>query len=252
MKRGEITNFFGLIVYGPLRQGKSSYAIQLLAETYGILKNPEWKKALNLELGDWAKWVQSETRPDWGAWKEHMVFPPQDFVRKTLESNEKQRCLLVWDDAGFWLSHYTYKNPFIASVSEYMNVIASDWASVIFTAPNPKWLITHVRGLPGGHTGRVSKMSGDRYHRHERYVTVYEGWMSPDMKSGGVSTRLRDEFNVFLPNDVFAEYDQYRRAFALVAKEHMRDTLKCLDRKYGKDSAENVKKEFVEGVGIEP
>jgi len=48
--------YFGLVVYGPLRSGKSSFSIQLLAECYGAIKNPDWKKALALDYEEWAEW----------------------------------------------------------------------------------------------------------------------------------------------------------------------------------------------------
>jgi hypothetical protein len=159
--------------------------------------------------------------------------------------------MLVWDDAAFWLSHYGYKNPFLKAVGEYLNVAASDWACILFTAPNPKWLLTHVRGLPGGHTGRVSKMTGDFWAQQLRYMKVYEGWTTPDFKKSGVNAVFMDKFNVRLPNKIFAEYDKVRRTYASIAKERMYSTLEYIEKAWGEGKATKVKEEMVAATGFE-
>ena len=244
--------YFGLVVYGPLRSGKSSYSIQALAEVYGVVNTPGWKKALYLlDWPSWVDWFLENVELDWDAWKRFMVFKPREFVAKVKETNSEQRLLLIWDDAGFWLSHYDYHNPFLKAVAEYMNVLASDWASVIFTTPNPKWLLTHVRNLPGGHTGRVSKATGNPYQRTLRYMKVYEGWMAPDLKKTGVRPIFIDHFDVKLPNDVFQEYDAVRRSYAEEAKKRMWETLEHIEQRYGPKTAERKREEFKKLTGID-
>lgn len=243
-------DYFGLVTYGPLRCGKSSHAIQILAEVYGILENPDWKKQMCLGFEDWANWVHDKTTPQWDAWKTWLVFKPREYVNKVREETKIQRCMIVWDDAAFWLSHYGYKNPFLKAVGEYLNVAASDWASILFTAPNPKWLLTHVRGLPGGHTGRVSKLTGDLWAQQLRYMKVYEGWNTPDFKKSGVTAIFMDKFTVRLPNKVFYEYDLVRRSYAAVAKERMLATLDYIEKAYGTEKATATRKEIEEDVGI--
>lgn len=221
--------YFGLMVYGPLRYGKSSYVIQLLAEVYG-----------------------TPNEPDWDAWKRHMVFKPREFVQKTKETKKSQKILLAWDDAGFWLSHYGYHNPFIKSVAEYLNVAATDWASIIFTTPSPKWVITHVRNLPGGHTGRITKITGNPYGKQPRlrYIRVYRGWIAPDFKKSGVNVVFQDNFNVMLPNDVFKEYDQVRRSYTEEAKERMLETLHHIEKAWGSEVAERKHLEIEQLTGV--
>lgn len=243
--------YFGLVTYGPLRCGKSSHAIQVLAEIYGILANSEWKKSLSLSWEEWVHWVTDHTTPQWDAWKEWMVFKPRDYVLKVREENKVQRCILVWDDAAFWLSHYGYKNPFLKTVGEYLNVSASDWACLLFTAPNPKWLLTHVRGLPGGHTGRISKFTAAPRAEHLRYMKVYAGWTSPDFKKSGVKPIFMDHFSVRLPNKVFYEYDKVRRSYAQVAKERMWQTLEYIEKAWGKETAEKMETEIEQETGIQ-
>jgi len=244
-------DYFGLVTYGPLRCGKSSHAIQVLAETYGILENPEWKKMIFKPWNVWAEWVYNKTVPEWNAWKEWLVFKPREYVTLIRKQNNIQRCLCVWDDAAFWLSHYGYKNPFLKAVGEYLNVAASDWACILFTAPNPKWLLTHVRGLPGGHTGRVNRQTGAPGAEKNRYMKVYEGWTSPDFKKYGVQAIFMDQFKVTLPNKVFYEYDSVRRSYAQIAKDRMLDTLDYIEKAWGADKAEKKKLELQAATGFD-
>jgi len=243
-------DYFGLLVYGPLRCGKSSYVIQLLAEVYGILKNKDWKKMVRKPWDEWKKWALENTELKWDAWKERMVFEPKDFVHKVAEENIKQRPLLVWDDAGFWLSHYGYHHPFVKTVADYLNVAASDWSSLVFTTPNPKWVLTHVRRLPGGHTGRISKDTGDPGAWHLRYLRAYQGWIAPDMKKEGVRTVFQDNFRVVLPDKVFNEYDKVRRGYARRGKERMRETLHFIEEHWP-DRKEKKQAEIEKGTGFE-
>jgi hypothetical protein len=179
-----------------------------------------------------------------------MVFKPREYVMKVRETSRVQRLLLVWDDAGFWLSHYDYHNPFLKAVSEYLNVSASDWASIIYTTPNPKWVLTHVRNLPGGHTGRVTKVTGNPYQRTLRYIKVYKGWVAPDLKKSGVNLVFQDHFDVRLPDDVFKEYDEVRRSYADEAKQRMWETLSYIEKAYGAEAAERKREEINRLTGL--
>ena len=200
---------------------------------------------------EWVNWIRDKTVPKWDAWKDWLLFKPREYVMKIRETSDVQRCCVVWDDAAFWLSHYGYKNPFLKAVGEYLNVAASDWASIIFTAPNPKWLLTHVRGLPGGHTGRVSKMTGDPWAQRLRYMSVYEGWTSPDFKKSGVHAIFQDKFSVILPNKIFYEYDKVRRGYAQEAKDRMLDTLDYIEKAFGPTKASRAKAELGQSINTQ-
>jgi len=243
--------YFGLMAYGPLRCGKSSYGIQVLAEVCGIIKNPEWKKAMRLPLPQWQDWVLENTEPEWDAWKTWLLFTPREFVNKIKETSREQRCMLVWDDAGFWLSQYGWNDPFVQSVAEYLNVLATDWACVLFTTPDPRWILTHVRRLPGGHTGRVTKITGAEGGQFLRYMTVYEGWVLPDLAKHRVRRVFQDHFSVKLPSEVFWEYDEYRRRYTAIAKKRMEEFLALAEKHWGPVFAEKKRGEITVETGIE-
>lgn len=215
--------FFGGLVKGPLRVGKSSYSIQVLAEAYGTPENP-----------------------DWDAWKKYLVYKPEEFavLCDWARKARKQKLLIVWDDAGFWLSAYEWHKDLVKAVSKYMNVIATLWASVLFTAPGDRWIITKVRYLPGGHRVNIAKLTGNPYQRNLRRARWYKRWVAPDEKKSGVRVLLEDIFNVNLPNKVFYEYDSYRREYSDEAQTLLDGAIKTLRKSYGENVADNYKRTF--------
>ena len=215
--------FFGGLIKGPLRVGKSSYAIQVLAEVYGSPENP-----------------------DWDAWKKYLVFKPEEFADRCrwAKKTGKQQLLLVWDDAGFWLSAYTWNENLSKAISKIMNVVATLWASVLFTAPAEKWVLTKVRHLPGGHRVNIAKLTGNRYQKDLRRARWYKRWTTPDEKKSGVVPIMEDIYSVTLPNKVFHEYDSYRREYTEEAQELLDVAIKELRKNRGDNVADNFQKAF--------
>ena len=245
-------DYFGLIIHGPLRCGKSSLAIQIVAEVCGIIQNPDWKKMMNVDLETWSKWVREETKPDWNAWKSWMKFLPEDFFGLVDIAQKEQRQLpcAVWDDAGMWASQYRWAEEFAKRISDYINAAATDFASIIFTTPDPRWLLKHIRDLPGGHSARVCKTTGNQYQSTLRYVRVYEGWLAPDMKKSGVKPIYEERFDILLPADTFLEYDKVRRSYAALAKQRILDLLKDVANKKGEEAAESLKTRIERELGV--
>jgi len=86
--------FFGLVVQGKQRIGKSSYTQQCLAESCGKWEKM-YVKALNRE-----SMVCVER--DYEAVKKRVVFKPEEFLDLTLLVDVKSRAV-IWDDAGYCL-----------------------------------------------------------------------------------------------------------------------------------------------------
>ncbi|MHA2429112.1 MAG: hypothetical protein ACXADB_13915 [Candidatus Hermodarchaeia archaeon] len=248
---------WSIIVYGPRRRGKSSFCIQLLAELYGIIRHPDWKRALDLPYSDeydpnaeytWKEWARRYPTPDWNAWRDWMKFLPEewlDLIDRAQATGRQQLCC-VWDDAGLFASKYEYHKAFAIEISKYWNVGSTDFASFVFTTPDPRWLLKNIRDLPGGHTGSVAKTTGNRYQRTLRRVRIYNSWMSPDMVKGGVRSSFDDMFDVTLPNVVFREYDKMRRGYAQISKRRLRDIVSQMKEK----RAEQFKMEVFTKTGI--
>lgn len=129
-----------------------------------------------------------------------------------------------------------------------MNVVATLWASVLFTAPAEKWVITKVRYLPGGHRVNIAKITGNQYQRDLRRARWYKRWTAPDERKSGVKPIFEDFYTVRLPNKVFNEYDSYRREYTEEAQELLDDAIKELRKSRGDDVAENYRRTFEESA----
>jgi len=214
-------DFFGGIVKGKLRSGKSSFAIQILAEAYG-----------------------TPDKPDWNAWKTYLVFKPEEFIEicKEARKSGKQWLMVVWDDAGFWLSAYDWHKELSKEVSRYIQTIATVWACVLFTAPRAKDIITKVRNIPGGHRFNIAHVSpgGDSNRRDLRRARCYEGWASIDEKFEGFKGIYDEFFSVMLPDQVFHEYDKYRRGYVKEGEDLLEEVVNKIRRKEGEQKAETI------------
>ncbi len=226
LDRWQRRQFFSLIVYGEPGKGKSVYTLTLLSEVYGKTGYDSHITSLD------GKPVLIVWERNWDAWKQYMVFLPEDFFRNVDAAQEQYEVtgkpvkLIVWDDAGLWISRYWWMMDFSKLFSDYLNVIRTDYSAVVFTTPSAKKLLKDVRELPGMHTGRPAEISTD--HPWARYININAGWMSPDFKKDGVKTVAKDFFRAWLPDEVYREYDKVRRAYAKIAKERCKQAIDAM------------------------
>jgi len=210
--------FFPLIVWGMPGCGKSTFAIKLLAQVYGECELDTSTDPPKVKV----------IKPNWNAWKDWMVFYPQEFKKKvdeTVEKKKQEKCI-VWDDAGLWVSHRDRHHPFVKQVAGALNVVRTSFASVIFTTIDPGDLLKSIREMPGMHTGSPTKISGAQpYHRTLR---VYERWVAPDTVKRGVKPIYEERYNIWLPDDVFEEYDKVRREYIKVKLSKWEDYVEDL------------------------
>lgn len=186
--------FSAICIEGKQRIGKSSYASQSLAESFG-----EWTIRPNLFKCE---------EPDYEAVKPWMVFPPKEFLGLVLsvEAGQKEKAAF-WDDAGFWLFALDWYEPFVKAVSRYIQLAGRQFAFLILTTPNKKLISGKVlEALPDMYVCKIIRTGADTYYRRPRMAKVYERWDYPDGKKGGVKTRWRDRFNAMLPDKFFSWY----------------------------------------------
>jgi hypothetical protein len=195
------------IIYGPLGYGKSSLALQTLAEVYHT-----W---------------------DINILKKYLFFHPQSFLDRCYsagDGKEPEKCI-VWDDAGLWLYALDYNSPFVKGTTKYINVARTDFSSIIMTAPLPTWVVSKIRYLPQCITIKIIKQGGQQGTL--RRGKAYRYWVSPDMKRSGVHTLYEDDFDVMLPNDVYEWYQPIRKKYAALAKALMSEGMKDIKRLEG-------------------
>jgi hypothetical protein len=175
------------IVYGPVRYGKTAYAMKTLAQ------------------------VQQTWNPD--ILKKYIVFKPEDFITKVKRLREKKekQSLLIWEDAGVWLNCMKWNDPLVIAISKYLDVSGTDWGGIMFTTPLPGHVIRRIRGLPDCITVKIIKEKDDP--NKPRLANGYKMSMLPDLKKSIVKPVFNDRFSALMPNVFYSWYQNYRRMF---------------------------------------
>ena len=202
--------FVPYIIFGGLGYGKSSYAIQSLALAYG-----------------------EKDKPDWNAVKKRIIFTPEEFVDIINKSKEKRDMGIIWDDAGVWLYSLDYYTPLIKAITKYLSVARTDFATILFTTPQPEWIVRKGRNIPKTRLARIIKISTVEFPSKEkgllmykyRQAVVYTSWRSPDGKRYGTKTIYRDNFNAILPDDFYEWYKPMRNSYAKIVKKMIVDEM---------------------------
>jgi len=202
--------FYLIIIYGPLRYGKSSLAVQILAEVYGT-----W---------------------DLDVLKKYIGFHPKEVLTHWAELKGKHKAY-VWDDAGLWLHALEWNSPFVRAAGKYLNVAGTDWAGLILTTPLPTWISRKIRGIPQATTIKVRKVTAKQGQEHLRQGVAYRFWQAPDMKKSGVHKLYIENFSKMMPDNFYEWYKPKRDKYAQMAKRLMRKELRTLP-------------EVIEDVGI--
>lgn len=200
---------------GTLGIGKSSYDIQTLGEAYG---NPETQTF------------------NWRKVKPRIWHPPRQFCNYILKMRSRQK-VGMWDDAGLWLFALDWRDPFVISVTKYLNVARTDWGMLILNTPHPRFIVKRIQIFPEVIYCKITKRGGgtivrkDKTLRKPRIATAYRQWELPDMKKTGVKKLWVDPFNAIMPNEIYKWYKPIRDRYARIAKILMLLQLKRIDLK---------------------
>ncbi len=213
--------FVPCTIYGPLRIGKSAYAIKVMAELHGMMN-------LYLEGKD----PFTVTKEDWDYsipfFQRYLKWHPKDYVDLLLSIQHTKELVSCWDDAGFWLHALEHQNPFVKAYSKYQNLTGIDFGGTIYTTPDPTWITKKVRGIPQMYTIKVIKATGNKKQPHKRLAKFYQSWMMPDMKKWGVKWVAVDRFDCMLPDEFYSWYYPLREKYNVMAKELLRKELSTL------------------------
>jgi hypothetical protein len=171
--------------------------------------------------------------PSWDDIKQYIVFKPSEFIELALRLSESKRRvpLIVWDDAGEWLSRFRSRTKFVAAVAESMEVLRTITGNIMFTATSPgkltkgireslSYLITVavIKHVKVG--GRVVKVSRARvYHVAEDMEWLFNRRSMP-------KPIYEWQFNVWLPDEIYKPYFEYRQSFTNIAFEKVWNELR--------------------------
>jgi hypothetical protein len=220
-------DFHPIIVYGDLRIGKSVYTTKAL------------EQALDYLFG----WKLTPTNLN-----RFMGWNPEENVESWLNEEERMPCY-IWDDAGYWLHSLNWTDPTLISIQKYMNVVGTDYNVLIFTTPDPSWILSKIANMSGMVRVKIVKRSGSanitqlqEYRRFARRGIGYKPWKSPDLKRGGVNKVLDDEFSCKMPDRLYEWYKPIRLSYAKKAKLEIMKNLRNAKTKMEIDELKNQKK----------
>lgn len=214
-------DFLLIIIYGPLRIGKSAYAMKVLGQVYEYY----FGRPLSPDL------VQ-----------DFMGFHPADVVDRWIKI-KKRIPMYVWDDAGYWLYSMDWNDPLLRAIQKYINVIGTDMNCLMLTTPDPTWILSKLLNMPGTLRGKIMKRDGssirdDKAKMYARLCRGYKPYRAPDLKKTGVNVKWEDDYSCLIPQDVYDYYQPMRRGYTDLAKQAIIDKLR--DTK-GVDHKDTVK-----------
>jgi len=190
MRANHYRDRFGFfIIYGESGIGKSIYAILALKE-------------MGLD------------------WKNHLFFRPDEFlarVRSAYDRREKIKALVV-DDAGMGLFAYNWNKTFVKAFVRFVNVARTVVSNIVLTTPNPSMVVKKLLTLDAYYVKVVK--NGNAKEPYRRMAKGYKNIMLP---SGSRMVKLvfEDDFNAYLPDDEFYEYQEYRYGYVGDAIDEM-------------------------------
>jgi len=187
------------MIYGPLRYGKTAYAMKTLA------------------------WLCDTWEPE--VLKKFVVYRPQDFTevcKLPIKEDFKYPCI-VWDDAGVWLAAMRYNERPLKAIVDYIQTIGTHYSSVIFTTPLPKYILGKIRTLPALTNVRIYKVSN--MPGKLRWAKGYYEWIAPDLKKTGVRLAIFDKFSAVMPTKFYEWYIKYRKTYTTQAFELLQESL---------------------------
>jgi len=182
-----------IVIHGKQGFGKSSYASMVVAQVHGYVKGKETNPDA------------TEFEYDWKAAKEYLIFTPRQFL--TLSRTRKRKApVSVVDDAGLWLNAMDFHHPLVKATGKFLEVARTKWGAIIFTCSDLKQIFTKIRNMPHVYTVRITKFKTDKTHRDRRSATIFEGWVSEDLKKSGRKTRFIDIFYAHMPDKYYEWY----------------------------------------------
>jgi len=183
----------GCVIYGPQRQGKSSYGLQVLYQVYG-----NWPDVLS-----------------------HTLFRLEDviaLIEQAIETDTKVKALL-WDDAGIHAGRLKYFSN--RNLVEYLENLLDTCGlyvhALLMTSPSVLSLLKCLRTYEFYRT--------KIYRRDSSYGRFAVSYSSTLLPSGTrlIHRKFRDNYCVKLPDDVWAEYLTKRRGYLKEAVSQLKN-----------------------------
>jgi len=154
--------------------------------------------------------------------------------------------LVVWDDAGEWLFRARFREKFAITVIEYLEVIRTVVANLLFTATSINKLLKGVREsikyviLVKSEGTRENSGKRVKVSKATLYLNSEDLWLWSANKKRP-DPLMEYTFYVLLPDHVYRWYDEYRRKYVGLALEKTRRELEALAKEAMEELTEIVR-----------
>lgn len=208
------TGFVSAVIFGRQGSGKTTYAFKVARDVF-------WKLN-NLENKDDA----------WQYVRESYFFELPDALTKIQDAidNDYRIPLIIFDDAGIWLSKYVWYEDYMKTFYKLYALIRTRVSAVVFTTPSPEDLAFYLREK-GWYQIRVTMVNRKKMIAR---ATLYSKDFGRNSK-GEIVTQVKrkalDEYKAQLPNDIYDEYMRRRRETERKLLDELKKILSTLNVK---------------------
>jgi hypothetical protein len=189
-----------VIIYGRRGGGKSTYALKLAAQYQLQYMNRDCGEAYRHALEEW------------------LIHTPEEFSRAVTS----WKPMVVWDDAGVWLSTYFWylpeMRPYLIWFLNWYDTSRTDIGALLFTTVSVRKLPPRVRDDVEVVRARIRRIGrGQRAKVAKAHVIVYDE--SDYTGKPYIADEFYDTFEVFLPDPVYRAYKIIRDGYHRLAKK---------------------------------
>jgi adenylate kinase family enzyme len=208
--------FISAVIFGKQGSGKTTYAFKVARDVFWKLhnlanKDDAWEYVRNAYFFELP----------------HALDKIQDAI-----DNDYRIPLIIFDDAGIWLSKYVWYEDYMKVFYKIYAIIRTRVSAVIFTTPSPEDIAFFLREK-GWYQIRVTMVNRTKMVAR---ATLYSKDFGRD-SSGNIVTKVKkkalDFFKVQLPDNIYKEYMQRRKETERKLLEELRKTLSTLNEGKG-------------------
>ena len=182
---------------------------------------------------------------NWNRAKKYIVFMPQHFLslfEDAIDNNARIPAIL-WDDAAFWIGRMRWQSELVKVVKEFLGVVRTHCAYIIFTAPKFTDLARGIREELNFAAAirRIFTYQNDP----RKSVSKAEYYSYDDLERIYHRDKRPAPFAVYkflLYFEHYPEYEIMRREYVAIGKERMKEKLKEIAKEAKEEMQEIMKK----------
>jgi hypothetical protein len=181
---------------------------------------------------------------NWNIAKKYVVFMPQHFLSLFEDAIDKNYRIpaILWDDASFWIGKMRWQSELVKVVKEFLGVVRTHCAYIIFTAPKYSDIARGIREeLSFGAVVRRKVYSEDprkalsfaSYYTYEDLEAVYHRNKNPAPFT---------TYYYYMYFEHYPDYEQMRNDYVKIGRERMKEKLKEISEEAKEEMREILKK----------